>query len=95
MEELDAFYNAPLAFPPQERADRIKNILQKTLSLAKGQLEPDIELPLTEIEAQFIIGLSYRLTLAAIIYNSQTRQDSGILQTDRRVPARPCLPRNP
>jgi hypothetical protein len=83
MEELDAFYNAPLAFPPQERAARIKNILQKTLSLAKGKLEPDTELPLTEIEAQFIIGLTYRLTLAGIIYNSQTRQDSGILQTDR------------
>ncbi len=83
MEELDAFYNAPLAFPPEERAGRIKNILQKTLSLAKGQLEPDVELPLTEIEAQFIIGLTYRLTLAAIIYNSQTRRDSGILQTDR------------
>ena len=83
MEELDAFYNAPLAFPPEERAGRIKNILQKTLSLAKGQLEPDVELPLTEIEAQFIIGLTYRLTLATIIYNSQTRRDSGILQTDR------------
>ncbi len=62
MEELDAFYNAPLAFPPQEPATRIKNIIQKTLSLAKGQLEPDAELPLTEIEAQFIIGLSFRLT---------------------------------
>ena len=83
MEELDAFYNAPLAFPPQQRATRIKNIIQKTLSLAKGQLEPDTELPLTEIEAQFIIGLTYRLTLAAIIYNSQARRDSGILQTDR------------
>jgi ABC-type transporter lipoprotein component MlaA len=83
MEELDAFYNAPLAFPPQERATRIKNIIQKTLSLAKGQLEPDVGLPLSEIEAQFIIGLTYRLTLATIIYNSQTRHDLGILQTDR------------
>jgi ABC-type transporter lipoprotein component MlaA/dienelactone hydrolase len=83
MEQLDAFYNAPLAFPPEERAARIKNIIQKTLSLAKGQLEPDVELPLSEIEAQFIIGLVYRLTLATIIYNSQARQDLGVLQTDR------------
>jgi ABC-type transporter lipoprotein component MlaA len=83
MEELDAFYNAPLAFPPEERTARIKNTIQKTLSLAKGELEPDVELPLTEIEAQFIIGLVYRLTLATIIYNSQTRQDLGILQTGR------------
>jgi ABC-type transporter lipoprotein component MlaA len=83
MEELDGFYNAPLTFPPEERAARIKNIIQKTLSLAKGQLETDIELPLTEIEAQFIIGLTYRLTLASIIYNSQARRDFGILQTDR------------
>jgi ABC-type transporter lipoprotein component MlaA len=83
MEELDGFYNAPLTFPREERAARIKNIIQKTLSLAKGQLETDIELPLTEIEAQFIIGLTYRLTLASIIYNSQARRDFGILQTDR------------
>ena len=52
MEELDAFYNAPLAFPPQERTARIKNIIHKSINLAKEQPEPDIELPLTEIEAQ-------------------------------------------
>jgi ABC-type transporter lipoprotein component MlaA len=83
MEKLDAFYNAPLTFPPDERAARIKNIIQKTLSLAKGQLESDVELPLTEIEAQFIIGLVYRLTLTTMIYNSQARRDFGILQTER------------
>jgi hypothetical protein len=81
--EIDAFYNSPLVFPPPERADRIRNMLGKLIALGKGELEPDPALPFTELEAQFLIGLSFRLTLQSIIFESQQRHDMGVLLTKR------------
>ena len=38
LERLDAFYNAPLAYPPEERAAHVKRILRKALYVAKEEL---------------------------------------------------------
>ncbi len=81
--EIDAFYNSPLAFPPDERAERIRHMLGKGIALGRGKLEPDQPLPFTELEARFLIGLSFRLTLQSIIFESQQRHDMGVLLTKR------------
>ena len=94
MAELDAFYNAPLVFPPDEREERMKLILRKTIDLSQELLKPDVdlpfshgelapvrEIPLSQVEAEFLIGLSFRLILQNVIHNSQTRHDLGVLQT--------------
>ncbi len=96
MQELDAFYNAPLAFPPEEREEWMKTTLRKVIDLSQDQLKPDVELPssmgklapvkeipLSQVEAEFLIGVSFRLTLLSVIYNSQARHDLGVLQTQR------------
>lgn len=112
LRRLDAFYDAPLAFPVGERKERTLEILRKALYYGKealrrreggvysriesaehggGTLEPGVELPFSNLEAEYLIGLAFRRTLQEIIYASQERQDLGVLRTPRsplrRLPA--------
>jgi len=91
MLQLDRFYNAPLSFPPEERKRRIDEIFGKVIYLSNGELWPDMELPFTQLEAEYLIGLAYRLELQYMIVQSQQRHDMGVLQTPswflRRAPA--------
>lgn len=80
---LDAYYNVPLRFPREERQQRIDAILSKVLLLSESGLEPDMELPFRRWEAEFLIGLSFRLRLQSVILQSQDLHDAGILETPR------------
>lgn len=83
MVQLDRFYNAPLAFPVEEREERVDEIFNKVLYLSNGELQPNMELPFTQLESQFLIGLAFRLDLQFMILQSQELHDLGILQTER------------
>lgn len=90
--ELDRFFNIPLRAPPEERAERIVSLLQKVVSLASdGDLEPGNPIPLSPGEAEFIIGVGFRLTLHDMIWTGQQMNDQGVLQQPlsrwRRNPA--------
>ncbi len=91
MQQIDRFYNAPLSFPPQERARRIEEIFGKVLYLSHGDLQPEMKLPFTKLESEFLIGLAFRLDLQYTILQTQDRHDSGVLKTPRsklrRAPA--------
>jgi ABC-type transporter lipoprotein component MlaA len=82
MEQLDAFFNAPLAFPAEERDERVTGILQKVVQSA-GDLEPGSPVPLSQLEAEFVIGANFRMILHDMIWVSQLRNDMGILKTPR------------
>jgi ABC-type transporter lipoprotein component MlaA len=88
---LDRFYNAPLQFPAKERKRRIEEIFGKVVFLSHGDLWPGMELPFTELESQFLIGLAYRMDLQFTILQTQERHDMGVLKTPqswlRRAPA--------
>lgn len=50
MEQLDAFYNAPLVFPEEEREERVIGILQKVLqSSGEWDLKPGTPIPLSQL----------------------------------------------
>jgi ABC-type transporter lipoprotein component MlaA len=101
LEQLDAFYDAPLELPAGERAARVQAILDKAVWLARralddeafsrvgsvdadaSALEPSRPLPFSDIEARYLIGLSFRFLLQGIIAASQVRDDQGVLQTPR------------
>jgi hypothetical protein len=84
VEQLDAYYNAPLVFPPEEREERAAKILQKVVAMAsEHDLEPGNPIPLSRVEAEFLIGVAFRLTVHDIILSSQDRNDMGVLQTER------------
>lgn len=104
LNQLDRFYNAPLVYPPEQRAYAVRRILRKALHVARtslagesgtaytrfgttevgsGTLEPSVELPFTNLEAEYLIGLSFRRTLTSVIWVSQERNDQGVLLTER------------
>ncbi|CAN5273065.1 hypothetical protein BH09SUM1_BH09SUM1_05370 [soil metagenome] len=91
VKSLDEYYNAPLAWPLEERRHRIENALLKAAALLEsrnsqptGPLDPnaEVQLPFDEIESKFLIGAYFRYTLRDIIYASQIRHDFGILRSD-------------
>jgi ABC-type transporter lipoprotein component MlaA len=57
---------------------------------AEGSWLTSLEIPLTDLEARFLIGFAFRRTLRELIWASQQREDLGVLRTDRRT-----LSRNP
>ncbi|MBW2542329.1 MAG: VacJ family lipoprotein [Deltaproteobacteria bacterium] len=81
VKKLDLFYNAPLAFPAEEREEQIAQILRKVLDLAEGTLEPGMELPFTRLESEFLIGLSFRTLLASIIFQTARDGEGDVLKT--------------
>ena len=83
MQVLDDLYNAPLALDPEERDGLIDNTLLKVVHLTEREPQPDMVLPFSEVEGDYLIGLAFRLTLAQIIHCSQAREDHGVLQTER------------
>ena len=84
MEQLDAFYNAPLVFPEEEREERVAGILQKVVrSSGEQDLQPGTPIPLSQLEAEFLIGVAFRMALHDVIWVSQMRNDMGVLKTPR------------
>jgi ABC-type transporter lipoprotein component MlaA len=83
MGQLDAFYNAPLAWPGDDRERAIRATLQRVAALAGGTLQPGEPLPFSEEEARFLVGLSFRITLVDLLWASQQRNDQGVLLTER------------
>lgn len=77
---LDGYYNVPLDFPEAERDDIAAAIMKKGSQLFMGgpaarQVEID------EIEASFLVGLSYRMALHDVIWVARQRHDAGVLKT--------------
>lgn len=81
--QLDRFYNTPLAFPAAEREQRVEELLGKVLYLSEGELQPDVPLPFTREEAEFLIGLAFRIDMQQMLLQSQDLYDMGVLKTPR------------
>ena len=82
LKQLDWLYRAPLEWPEAEREARIRNLLLKVVHLSQGSLEPTTELPFEPLEAEYLIGLSFRLWLESVIFESQWRAPNGVLLTE-------------
>ncbi|MFG0316286.1 MAG: MlaA family lipoprotein [Planctomycetota bacterium JB042] len=84
MEKLDAYFNTPMRFPEHMRLPWVDGVLDKAVSLYKqGELEPGVLLPFTKTEAEYLIGLAFRVTLVELILSGQDREDLGVLLTER------------
>jgi hypothetical protein len=77
---LDQFYREPLAWPPQERSAKIKNMLLKVVALSEQSPQPGAVLPFDAIESKFLISMGLRLTLRDVIFSSQLRNNQGVLK---------------
>ena len=77
---LDEMFNAPLAWPPAERRQRMEVAIYKALYFADNGLDVSGNIPLTRIESDFLIGLMFRYTLMSAIVDSQRRDNLGVLK---------------
>ncbi|MGN6386228.1 MAG: MlaA family lipoprotein [Verrucomicrobiota bacterium] len=84
LEELDKMFRAPLAWPADERVDRMREAIYKALYFANNGLDVSGDIPLTREESQFLIGLVFRYTLVSTIMESQRLHNLGVLKHDPR-----------
>ncbi len=88
---LDSLQDAAKDWPADVRQQKINNTVFK--AAAFPTLTPDqlANPPFDATESKFLVGLSFRLTLRDTIYNSQSRNDMGVIKTPlndwRRDPA--------
>jgi len=92
--KLDGFYEAPLAWPAQERTAKLENTFLKVAALAKStpeQQAAQTSLPFDAVESKFLVGMAFRLILRDVIFSSQQRTNMGILETPIRKSRRETL----
>ncbi|MBI4881823.1 MAG: VacJ family lipoprotein [Planctomycetes bacterium] len=83
--ELDECFHAPEQAAPGDRAAQrawANETGMKVLRLVAQGVPAADPIPLSALEARFVIGLYYRLQLMFVIHCSQSRHDLGVLQTD-------------
>lgn len=81
LDELDDLFNTPLAWPADQRKQRMLEAIYKALYFA-GNKSLDVsedDIPLTMDESEFLIGLAFRYTLMSAIVDSQRRDNLGVL----------------
>ena len=54
------------------------------IDVRHSTLTPEIEMPFTNAEAEYLIGFAFRRALQAVLWSSQQREDQGVLLTERR-----------
>ena len=79
---LDQMFNAPLAWPADERRKRMEDAVYKALCFADNGLDVSGNIPLTRTESDFLIGLTFRYTLMNVIMDSQRRHNLGVLKVN-------------
>jgi len=87
--KLDELYNAPMSMPEDARRPWMDALFRKALRLVdQGVPAGQGDLPFTSLEAQFLIGLTFRATLREVILQTQLQHDHGVLHApldrDRR-----------
>jgi len=81
-QRLDEMFDAPLAWPADERRKRMEESVYKALYFADNGLDVSGNIPLTHIESDFLIGLAFRYTLMNVIVDTQRRNNLGVLKSN-------------
>lgn len=88
--EFDTYFNLPLEHYPDRatRDEQIKALLRHVIDVAGvGDLRPGRPLPLNDLQAQFLIGIAFRMTLMDVLDHARAlgRTDGFFLtpRTDR------------
>jgi len=82
LDGLDDMFNAPLNWPAAGREQRMKDAIYKALYFANNGLDVSGNIPLTDDESKFLIGLAFRFTLMSAIVDSQRRDNLGVLKVN-------------
>jgi pimeloyl-ACP methyl ester carboxylesterase len=88
---LDDFYEAPAAWPAEQRMSNIENTFLKIAALSRGEPAAHTAPPFDAVESKFLVGLAFRLILRDVILTSQLRTNQGILKQPLRKIRRSSL----
>jgi ABC-type transporter lipoprotein component MlaA/pimeloyl-ACP methyl ester carboxylesterase len=78
---IDDFCNSPDAWPAATRQARAGNAIHKATKMIGLPPKMLMNPPFDATESRFLVGMSFRLTLRDTIYQSQTRNNMGVLAT--------------
>jgi len=68
----------------EQEDERISDYSRSSLAQQRrGRLRPRGELPFSDLEAKYLVGLDFRLSLVDILGTLRDREDLGVLQTER------------
>ncbi len=81
LRKLDSYANAPLKWPAAERQQRINNTMHKVSYMLLNKKAPSQPVVFDGDESKYLIGLAFRVGLRDIIFDSQSRENLGVLQT--------------
>ncbi len=80
VEELDRYADIPLKWPEDERQSRVNNTLHKVSYGFMSKKPQQQQVMFDGDESKYLIGLAFRIGLRDIIYDSQSRNDLGVIQ---------------
>jgi ABC-type transporter lipoprotein component MlaA len=75
---FDAYFDAPLQWPSEERAQRIRELVMKAFLVITEGMRDDGRLPFDRQESEFMVGFSGRMTLADALAAIQRRGAQGL-----------------
>jgi ABC-type transporter lipoprotein component MlaA/pimeloyl-ACP methyl ester carboxylesterase len=78
--ELDKFVNAPLKWPEDGRQERLNNAMHKVSYAIMSKNQSKQSVMFDGDESKYLVGLSFRFGLRDIIFESQSKNDLGVLQ---------------
>ncbi len=78
---VDAYQNAPLAWPAAQRQELVNNALHKAATIGALNSTPSEVPPFDAIESKYLLGLTFRIALRDIVFSSQMRNNMGVLRT--------------
>jgi len=81
VEVVDSFYEAPEEWPADQRQANVNNAVHKVAGFGSLPAESTGAPPFSGTESKFLVGMSFRLTLRDTIFSSQSRNNTGVLQT--------------
>jgi hypothetical protein len=79
--KLDGYVNTPLKWPEAERQARINNTIHKAGYALLNKKPSQQQVLFDGEESKYLIGLVFRIGLRDIIYESQSRENFGIIKT--------------
>jgi ABC-type transporter lipoprotein component MlaA/pimeloyl-ACP methyl ester carboxylesterase len=78
---IDAFRDAPCAWPESMRQDRIDNAVHKVGGMSSGTVMKLNGPPFDGIESRYLIGLNFRFTLRDVLHSVEKRHHLGLVST--------------
>lgn len=88
---FDAYFDAPLAWPQEDRGTHLRHLLMKALLLMQDELPEDRPLPFDRTESEFIVGIGGRATISEALRAIRERGGAKLVRDAQSNGTAPTL----